>query len=130
MQVSDDEQRRRIAAICAGEEWILDTAYGRWVDIPLARAELVVALDFPRHVSLLRLLRRTAARVLDGRLVCNGNRETLRTVFSRESIVLWHFRSFKSKRRRIREWEADPAKPTVVRLTSPRAVERWLSGGP
>ena len=50
--VSDDEQRRRIDVICAGERWVLDTAYGKWLDIPLARVEQIVALDFPRWLSL------------------------------------------------------------------------------
>jgi hypothetical protein len=59
---------------------------------------------------------------------CNGNRETLRTMFSRDSIILWNFRSFSRKRTRIRAWEADPDGPLVVRLTSSRAVERWLAG--
>jgi hypothetical protein len=39
--VPDDEQRRRIGEICAGAEWILDTAYGKWREIPLARADLI-----------------------------------------------------------------------------------------
>ena len=126
--VPDAEQRRRIEALCAGERWVLDTAYRRWLDVPLARVELIVALDFPRWVSLSRLIRRTAVRTLYGRRVCNGNRESLRHTFSRDSIVLWHFRSFSRKRRRIRSWEADPTAPDVVRLTSPRQAERWLAG--
>jgi adenylate kinase family enzyme len=28
--VPDEEQRQRIAAICAGERWVLDSAYGKW----------------------------------------------------------------------------------------------------
>jgi hypothetical protein len=95
--------------------------------VPLARAQLVVGLDLPRYLSLYRLLRRTIARVLDGRPVCNGNRETLRQVFSQDSIILWHFRAFTSKRRRIDAWEADPDAPPLVRLRSARAVEEWLS---
>jgi adenylate kinase family enzyme len=126
VQVPNDEQRRRIATICAGERWVLDTAYGIWLDIPLARADLIVALDFPRWVSLARLVRRTTGRVLDARTVCNGNRESLRHAVSRDSIIVWHFRSFRRKRDRIRSWERDAARPTVVRLTSPRAVEEWL----
>jgi adenylate kinase family enzyme len=125
--VPADEQRRRIEAICAGERWVLDTAYGAWLDIVLARAELIVALDFPRWRSLSRLVRRTLARALDGRTICNGNRESLRHVFSRDSIVVWHFQSFPRKRRRIRAWEADPGTPGVVRLTSPRDADRWLA---
>jgi adenylate kinase family enzyme len=127
VQVPDDEQRRRIEAICIGEKWVLDTAYGKWLDIPLARAELIVALDYPRALSLFRLLRRTLTRAFDGRPVCNGNHETFRHTFSRDSIILWHFRSFTRKRRRIRSWVTDPSTPEVVRLTSPRQAERWLA---
>ena len=125
--VPDDEQRRRIEAICAGGRWVLDTAYGRWLDVPLARVELIVALDYPRWLSLSRLIRRTVARAIDGRTLCNGNRESFRHMCSRDSIILWHVRSFSRKRRRIRSWEKDPPAPHVVRLTSPRQTERWLA---
>ena len=125
--VTDDEQRRRIEAICSEERWVLDTAYGKWLDVPLARVELIVALDFPRWLSLSRLIRRSVARAVDGKPICNGNRESFRELFSEDSIILWHFKSFSRKRRRIREWEMDPTGPEVVRLASPRRVERWLA---
>lgn len=128
VMVADDVQRDKIASICASPEWILDTAYGKWLDVVLPNVELVVALDYPRWFSLQRLIRRTLARALDGRLVCNGNRETLRNLFSSDSIVVWHFRSFHRKRARIRRWHADPAAPPVVRLTSASQARRWLAG--
>jgi adenylate kinase family enzyme len=121
-----DEQRRRIEEICVGEEWILDTAYGKWREIPLARAELIVALDYPRWLSLSRLIRRTLARLVDRRTICNGNRETLRTLLARDSIVLWHFQSFQRKRARMRAWSSNPGGPEVHRFTSPRQLEDWL----
>jgi adenylate kinase family enzyme len=123
VQVPVAEQRRRIAAICAGPEWILDTAYGAWLDVPLARAQLVVALDYPRWFSLQRLLRRTLARMVDRRPICNGNHESLRLAFSRESIVAWHFATFARKRARIRAWCARPDAPPVLRLVSPRQAQ-------
>lgn len=126
--VPEQEQRRRIAEIVAGEEWVLDTAYGSWVDLPLRRAELVVALDYPRWVSLARLLRRSLTRVVDRRPICNGNTESWRQLVSRDSIIGWHFRSFARKRGRIRAWAANPDGPSVVRLRSPRHTERWLAG--
>jgi adenylate kinase family enzyme len=125
-----DEQRRRIEEICAGEEWILDTAYSQWREIPLDRAELIVALDYPRWLSLSRLIRRTLARLVDRRTICNGNRETLRTLFARDSIVLWHFQSFQRKRARMRAWSSNPAGPEVHRFTSPRQLEDWLRRTP
>jgi adenylate kinase family enzyme len=124
--VPPDEQRRRIAEICAGERWILDTAYGAWLDIALARTQLIVALDYPRWVSLSRLAGRTLLRSVDRRPICNGNTESLRQVFSRNSIIAWHFRSFARKRARMRAWAADPSGPAVLRLTSRRATRRWL----
>jgi hypothetical protein len=130
MPVPKDEQRRRVERVCAAERWVLDTAYGAWLDLALARTELIVALDFPRRLSLSRLIRRSVARALDGRPICNGNRETFRHLFSRDSIVVWHFRSFSRKRERMRAWEVDPAAPTVLRFTSPRQVEHWLAERP
>lgn len=126
MKVSDAEQRRRIDAVCSGDRWVLDAAYGRWLDIPLARAELIVALDFPRWLSLFRLIRRSVARAIDGQPICNGNRESFRHLCSADSIIVWHFKSFKRKRMRISGWELDPNAPAVIRLDSPRRVERWL----
>ncbi len=134
IQVPTEEQRRRVSAICVGERWILDTAYGKWLDFPLARVEVIVALDYPRWRSLGRLARRTLLRAVDHRPICNGNHETFRQAFSRDSILVWHFRSFARKRDRIRAWAAAPSGPAVVRLTSPRATRRWLDtlhpGGP
>lgn len=65
-------------------------------------AEVIVALDYPRWLSLARLLRRTWRRVRDSQPVCNGNIETWAQVFGRDSIIVWHFTSFARKRARIR----------------------------
>ncbi|MGS0687912.1 adenylate kinase [Nakamurella sp. GG22] len=123
-----DEQRRRISAICERDEWILDAAYSTWLDIPLERVQVIVGLDYARWRSLARLTRRTAARVLDGRSICNGNRETLRNVLSRDSLFVFQFRSFARKRATMREWEAAATGPGVLRLRSPRQARRAFPG--
>jgi adenylate kinase family enzyme len=122
-----DEQRTLISQIVSSEAWVLDTAYGHWRDVVVGRAELIVALDYPRRVSLLRLIGRTARRAVTGEEVCNGSKESLRRSLSSESIVAWHFRSFGSKREQIAAWLADPSGPPVVRLRSPREAEAWLA---
>ena len=124
--VPEDEQRHRIEEICARDRWVLDSAYSTWLDVALARAQLVVALDYPRWLSLSRLAGRTAARILDRRPICNGNYETLRTAFSRDSILLWHFRTFGSKRARMRAWSAHPTEFAVLRFRRPRQAAAWL----
>ncbi|RSD13699.1 P-loop NTPase family protein [Amycolatopsis eburnea] len=124
--VPDEEQRRRIAEVCAGERWVLDAAYGKWRDVVLARTQLVVGLDYPRWLSLSRLVRRTLWRSVTRERICNGNVESFRQMFSADSIIRWHFTSFAAKRARIRAWAAESPGPVVVRHTSPRETRRWL----
>ena len=124
------EQRDLAADLARSDEWVLDTAYGHWRDVVLPRVELIVALDYPRLVSLTRLLRRTVRRIVTHELACNGNRESLRQTLSTQSIIVWHFRSFRGKRERIDVWQADPLAPHVIRLRSPRMTEEWVSSLP
>ncbi|MEV8510005.1 adenylate kinase [Actinoplanes sp. NPDC051475] len=124
--VPPEVQRHRIEAICVQDRWVLDHAYGAWLDVPLARAHLIVGLDFPRLLSLGRLLRRTVLRLVRRDRVCNGNVESLRVSLSRDSIVLWHFSSFARKRARMRRWHADPGRPEVLLFRRPAEVEAWL----
>jgi adenylate kinase family enzyme len=124
--VPPERQRARGAEICSGDRWIIDTAYSGWRDLALARAEVIVALDYPRWLSLSRLVRRTLLRVVDQRVICNGNTETWRQALSRDSIIVWHFRSFARKRALMRQWAAHPQGRSVVLLGSPRETARWL----
>lgn len=128
--VAEEEQRRIFAEVAAGEEWVLDTAYGLWLDLVLPRADLVVGLDYPRWLSLLRLLRRTLLRIVDRRPICNGNTESLRGLLSRDSILVWHFRSFPRKRERMRAWAASADGPDVLLFRRPRDLEAWLQSLP
>lgn len=122
------EQRELVARVVAQEEWVLDTAYGQWIDLVLPRAELIVALDYSRIRSLSQLVRRTLARVLDKKKICNGNTETWAQMLSSDSIIVWHFRSFSRKRARIRAWAKDSPGPRVVRMRTPRQTEAFLAG--
>ncbi len=121
-------QRERIAELCRRPSWILDGAYRDWLDIPMASADVIVALDFGRWLTLRRLLRRTARLVSTGETICNGNRETLSSVLSSESIILWHFGSFGRKRRRMRQWAAASPGPRVLLFSTPEELDAWVAG--
>lgn len=124
--VPEEEQRRVFAEIAAGERWVLDSSYSAWLDLVLPRADLVLGLDYPRWLSLQRLVRRSLLRLVDRRPVCNGNTETWRALLSGDSIVVWHFRSFTRKRTRMRAWAATPDGPDVLLFSRPRHLEAWL----
>lgn len=125
VMVPEDQQREKIRSIIEQESWILDTAYGKWIDLPLSRCELIVALDYSRFYSFCRLLKRTLQRATDKKLVCNGNIESWSQVCSKDSILLWHMKSFSRKRERIRNWETDSNRETAI-LRSPKRTQSWL----
>ncbi|UFU02442.1 adenylate kinase [Ruania suaedae] len=119
-QVAPEELDRRIVPRLEADRYVFDSVYGRQCALALERVDVVVALDYPRLVSLARLLRRTARRVRTGELTCNGNRETLgRALSPRHSIIRWHFRSWRRKRERMRAWHAAADAPPVLLLRRP-----------
>jgi adenylate kinase family enzyme len=126
VQMPAHEQITYFDALTRTDAWILDSAYGPWRDLAYERAELIVALDHPRLVSLLRLLRRTRARIVDRQAICNGNQESWRTVFARDSLVVWHFTSFRRKRDEMRRWEAVASGPPVIRLRGPADARAFI----
>jgi adenylate kinase family enzyme len=124
--VPEADQRQLIGEIVAGERWLLDTAYGAWRDLVVPRAELVIGLDYPRWLSLARLVRRTITRAITKERMCNGNVESWRKVVARDSIIAWHFQSFARKRDRMRAWAASPDGPEVLLFRHPRELEAWM----
>ncbi len=121
----DAEQRQLIADLCAGDAWIIDSAYGIWLDIPLSRVDLIIALDYPRWTSFMRLTGRCIRNLRTRTPICNGNYETWRNLVSPNSILVWHFRSFRRKRERMREWERRGM--PVKRFLRPSEAEAWLA---
>ena len=122
-----EEQRDIAAGIAAQDRWVLDSAYGVWRDVVVPRAELVVGLDYPRWLSLARLIRRSLRRALTREPVCNGNQETLTRLFVEDSIIRWHFRSFTRKRQVMRGLQADPGMPPAILFRHPRQLDAWLA---
>lgn len=128
--VPEEQQRSIIESVCSQQRWVIDHAYSIWFDIPLARVELIVGLDYPRLLSLGRLIWRCVTNLVTRRGICNGNVETLRHLFHRDSIVVWHFRSFTRKRARMRSWTTDPTMPPVMLFRRPQHAVAWLNSLP
>jgi hypothetical protein len=60
--------------------------------------------------------------------VCNGNRETWKTTFSRNSILLWGLNTYHKKQKEYPILFSQPeyAHLQVVHLRSPQATQDWL----
>jgi hypothetical protein len=123
--------RSRVAAVVAGDAWVVDGGYSDVRDLVWARADAVVWLDYPLAVTLSRLLRRIVARIRDGTELWpgTGNRETIRNqVFTRDPLLWFAVRTHRGRRRRIAEMLARPEHGHLMvhRFREPREAERWL----
>lgn len=121
------EEMRRLAEVAALEpQWVFDTTYSAFRDLVEPRADIIVGLDYPRWLSLSRLVRRTLRRAITRQEICNGNIESWRQLFSKDSIVLWHFKSFRRKREAMRVWTTRPDGAPILLLRHPRELEQIL----
>jgi hypothetical protein len=125
-ETPDDELRARLQPVLDSDGWVIDGTYRRKLgDLVLEHSDTVVWLDLPMRVWFPRLLRRTLRRVRGRETLWNENTESLRGAFwGRESLFGFAFRMHFSRRRR---YPLELAPYNVVRLRSPREVERWLS---
>ncbi len=116
------------AVMDASDGWVLDGMYQQQLgDLVLRRADTLIWLDQPLPLVLGRLVRRVVTDIVTKRDLFNGNRQTWRfAFFTRDSLIGF---AIKSHFKRRREWPAAIGAPPnleIVRLRSPREVERWL----
>jgi adenylate kinase family enzyme len=125
VETPDEDLRRTMEPILVRDGWVVDGTYrAKLGDLVLRHADVVVWLDQPIRVWLPRLVLRTVRRIVRREELWNGNRETLRNAFfSRDSLILFALRQH-PRRRRV--YPTELARFNLVRLRSPREVERWL----
>jgi adenylate kinase family enzyme len=124
---SDAEDfRERVAVALAEDGWVCDGNYrGRLGSYVLEHADLVVWLDLPLRVVLVRIVRRTARRVRTREQLWGTNVETWRNfLFVPNPLWWWAFKMHFRWRRRLPELIA-PYRH--VRLRSSAEVERFLA---
>lgn len=126
VETPDDELRALLLPVLEDDGWVVDGTYRRKLgNFVLERADTVVWLDLPIRVWLPRLLRRTTRRLRGRELLWNDNTESVRSAFwGRDSLVGFALRMHFERRRR---YPVELAAFPVVRLRSPREVERWLA---
>lgn len=122
-----DDELAIATELAAADRWVFDSTYSTFREPVLARTQVVVGLDYPRWLSLWRLIRRTIARIVDKEEICNGNVEGWTALFSGDSIILWHFKSFKRKRNSMRAMATAHHGPPTLLLRHPRELDALIS---
>jgi len=121
------QARVRAALTAASDGWVADGNYhGKLGPGVLEHADTVVWLDLPHRVALRRVLWRTTRRSVTREELWNGNRESFRSAFSRDSIVWWVIARHGTHRKKWPPRLARLPHLDVVRLHSPREVREWL----
>jgi adenylate kinase family enzyme len=122
--------RHRVERETRDDGWIVVGNYSQVRDLVWRPADTLIWLDLPLSLVMWRLVRRTVRRVTTREeLWGTGNRETWRnSFFSRQSILLWALRTHRRNREKFTlECEFLAKEKRVVRLKSPREVERFVS---
>ncbi|MEO0936347.1 MAG: AAA family ATPase [Cyanobacteria bacterium J06641_2] len=127
--VSADMFRHRVEESLMSNNWIVDGNYSKVRDIVWGKADTLVWLDYSFPLVMNRIIWRTFHRVINKQQICNGNYETWKKTFSKESIILWSLQTY---RRRKREYPILFKQPeyshlNIVQLTSSKAAKDWLS---
>jgi energy-coupling factor transporter ATP-binding protein EcfA2 len=126
------ELRERTRAAISGERWVIDGNKRAVRDLVWPRADTIVWLDYPLHVSLWRLGRRARRRTAALAAEATGPRgraELAGQMIAAATGVLTALRSHAGQRRRYVRMFAEPANQhlAVVRLRSPGAARGWLA---
>ena len=125
-----DQFIEKVRAATNAPAWVVDGNYTTKVSpIVWQQADTIVWLDYPFRVILFRLVIRTFKRLVLGNECCNGNRESWRMAFSKESIILWAFQSHWRHRRDYSAKLRDPAHAHLrqMRFRSPAEAAHWLN---
>jgi len=125
-----DVMRTRVVAAIAARDWALDGNYNKVRDVVWQRATHLIWLDYSFPLVFWRIFSRTLRRSIYQEELWNGNRESLRKMFSRDSILVWVLKTYWRRRREYPELLARPeySHLTVFRFRTPGETEQWLAG--
>ena len=126
----DDEFRELTQAAVAAGRWVVDGNYAMVRDIVWPRATTVVWLNYSFPVVLWRAFRRTLIRSVGRQTIFSENKETIRrSFFSRESILLWVFMTYRLRRNQFQAIFDDRDYPEVefIELRNQRDADQFLT---
>lgn len=116
-------------AAAAAPRWVIVGNYSKVRQAVWPRADTFIWLDYPFPLVFWRLLRRSVLRAIDKNPVCNGNTESWRLFFSKDSIMVWLFKSYGKHRRQygeIFEGAGSQAGVSYIRLRSPKVAQQFI----
>lgn len=113
------------------DTWVLDGNYTKTAHIKWRHVQTIIWLDYSRYTIMSRAIRRAIWRIITQVELWQGtgNRESLRQLFSKDSIVRWSWNTYQSNRDRYNQLmtDSDYAHIRFIRLSDPREAEKFLN---
>jgi len=124
-----EDFRQKVRRVLSGEDWVTDGNYSAAREIVWGRVQVVVWLDYPLWLVMLRLIRRSIKRAFRRDLLWGTNRESLSNLFlSRNSLLFYVLRTHKKRQNLYQQLSQSPEFSGIefIRLRSPRQTEQWM----
>ena len=126
-----DDFREKTQEAASGNRWVAAGNYRGVRDILWNRADMLIWLDYSFPRTFWQLTYRSFLRLVKGTVCCNGNKESIRKLCSKDSIILWLFTSYAPHRREyldIFEKKPYPNIRNYIRLRAPSATRKFIAG--
>jgi len=126
----DSELFPKLSAALAGDHWVLDGNYTRTLDIKWERVETVIWLDFSFPRTVTQAVKRAVTRIISQEEIWpdTGNRESLKKLFSRDSIVLWTIQAYSRNKKKYPRYIASEQYRSIIfhRIRSPKQAREFI----
>ena len=97
---SDREFIQLVDQATSADTWVVDGNYSKARDTMWPRATQIIWLNHSFHLVLYRAITRSISRIITGKELFSGNKESFRkTFFSRDSIILWVLKTYHKKQK-------------------------------
>jgi adenylate kinase family enzyme len=107
---TDEEFFEKVKKAVEVENWVLDGNYGRTNHLTWCHSDAVVWIDMPFWLNLYQNVSRSVRRAIKREELWKGtgNKESFLRMFSRDSIILWLFKTYKTNVKRYEARMVDP----------------------
>lgn len=106
-QISDEKKSEVLERIIKNENWIVSGNYSNVSKRVKEESECIIWMYYSYHINMWRSIKRSVVRAWTKKNVCNGNVETWRNLFSKDSIVKWAHDNYKKNEEKGKQWQEE-----------------------
>jgi len=127
---ANDEFFSRLTEALSKDAWVLDGNYHRTASIKWQSVDVVIWIDFSITRTLWQASQRAIRRAIRHEELWpdTNNRESFRRLFSKDSILLWTIRSYRTMKQRYESIMTSDEYSHIrfIRVRSPKAVDELV----